>query len=630
MTFRAQDLLRRSVIALAVLTACTSDRFVEPLTETTAGGPTTTIDIPIDEMSLVSCQTCYYAAPGGSPSGTGELSSPWDLQTALNQTSLLVGGRTLFLRGGTYSAPTNGYDSYIAGNAYSSRVVIRNYPGEYPVLDGTGTGPSQTVLAVYGTWSHFHGFEIMSSEVETRTTLRPHLIANYADFTYFSDLILHDGGVAVYSENTVGYVHFYGNIIYNNGWDDPEPYDENSRGHGHGLYVKSDVGGVVAHDNVIFNNFGYGIHAFSNSGSGMLNNMNFQWNTVFNGGLLSDIGPSPNILLGGDPPNATSTGSQVSYNRTYFPSGYGATNVRIGQSSTSNGSVTVSGNYLVGGNPVMEIRNWSNPTISNDTLVFHTTRVLSLQDASLSGYSWGSNRYYASGSGTLWRYLSTDYSLTGTTSFQSQTGLGVGSDATVSGSPPQNVVVRPSIMQPGRALVTIFNNGTGDVAVSLTDVLFSGDTYEVRNVQQLGTVVASGTYGSSITFPMAGVAATAPKGMSSSPAPQTGPAFNVFLVTRTSNPTLTAEMDGPTEISSSGSYQWRSIGTGPGFGNYAFRWEYRALPSGSWQLLSNLGWKYTRSVNPATDPSFEIRLTVIDLSTGQEDQVVTSVTVGWL
>src|SRR5262249_10500020 len=42
----------------------------------------------------------YFASPGGSPSGDGSVSNPWDLQTALNQPSSVHPGDTIWLRGG--------------------------------------------------------------------------------------------------------------------------------------------------------------------------------------------------------------------------------------------------------------------------------------------------------------------------------------------------------------------------------------------------------------------------------------------------------------------------------------------------------------------------------------------------
>jgi hypothetical protein len=74
------------------------------------------------------------------------------------------------------------------------------------------------------------------------------------------------------------------------------------------------------------------------------------------------------------------------------------------------------------------------------------------------------------------------------------------------------------------------------VPVDVSAALRVGDRYEVRNVQDVfGAPVVSGTYGgSTITLPMAGIAPPAVIGRKASrAAPQTGPDFDVFLLTST-------------------------------------------------------------------------------------------------
>jgi hypothetical protein len=70
--------------------------------------------------------------------------------------------------------------------------------------------------------------------------------------------------------------------------------------------------------------------------------------------------------------------------------------------------------------------------------------------------------------------------------------------------------------------------------VSLAGVLTAGDGYEVRSVQALfAAPVVSGTYdGHSISIPLTAITPPTPIAMASSPAPITGPAFDVFVVVR--------------------------------------------------------------------------------------------------
>jgi hypothetical protein len=96
--------------------------------------------------------------------------------------------------------------------------------------------------------------------------------------------------------------------------------------------------------------------------------------------------------------------------------------------------------------------------------------------------------------------------------------------------------VRPNLYEKGRAHVTVVNWGNDQAArVDVSGLLAPGDRYEVRNVQDLfGAAVASGTVsGSQISVPLRGVKPPVPVGRATSPAPATGPAFDVFLIVKT-------------------------------------------------------------------------------------------------
>jgi hypothetical protein len=74
----------------------------------------------------------FYAAPGGSDNNPGTIVAPW--KSVRFGVSRLRAGDTLYLRGGTY------FESNIRISAMGTRdqpVVIRNYPGETPLIDGS-------------------------------------------------------------------------------------------------------------------------------------------------------------------------------------------------------------------------------------------------------------------------------------------------------------------------------------------------------------------------------------------------------------------------------------------------------------------------------------------------------------
>jgi uncharacterized protein YjdB len=404
--------------------------------------------------------TGWYAAPNGSSSGDGSSGRPWNLATALSGGSGKVQpGDTVWLRGGTYAGQ---FRSTLTGTA-AAPIVVRQYPGERAIIDGGGS-TSDTFVAD-GSYSVFWGFEMTNSDparcCSTSSFFRADMMVSHATHVKFINMIVHDGGPGYYTWSPYGDVEIYGAIIYNIG------YDGSDRGHGHGMYLKNDVGPLVVRDNILFNSYGYGIHAYTNTGDGLLNGIHLEGNVSFNSGTLSAQGTSGNIGNLGQPP---ANNMAMIDNMTYFSPGIGGSNWLLG----SGDGLTATGNYVVGGTGMSQ-GTWTNAVITGNTVITSGTK------------------------------------------------------------PTQPLVfVRPNAYEPGRAAVIIYNwSRQASVSVDLSSVLSVGRRYEVRNVQDLfGAPLVSGTFGGgTISFPMAGITPPTPVGLTSSPAPVTGPDFNVFLVT---------------------------------------------------------------------------------------------------
>ena len=204
------------------------------------------------------------------------------------------------------------------------------------------------------------GIEFLNEDPNRQTgsdcSFRPHAIYNKRSSNVFVNLIIHDVGVGIYNEDTTSGVKIADNVIFNNGWQGP------TRGHGHALYLKSSAG-MIVRGNVMFNNFGYGLHVYTDPGQN-INNITLLRNVAFNNGTLATISSSSNILVGGA---QASTGNLVDSNMTYFSSpeiGSMGENVIIGYQSTLNNSITVRNNYFVGkgsgDNPVLKMGYWQN------------------------------------------------------------------------------------------------------------------------------------------------------------------------------------------------------------------------------------------------------------------------------
>ncbi|MEX2156267.1 MAG: Ig-like domain-containing protein [Gemmatimonadales bacterium] len=478
-----------------------------------SGGRTATASV------LVGVRVGYYAASTGSSAGDGSFTRPWDLATALAGAGGRVQpGDTVWLRGGTYRGA---FRSTLRGTP-GFPIVVRQYPGERAIIDANGTTASSWYVA--GEYSVFWGFEIINSDpnrVFTTVGTRTNVIANYASHTRYVNLVVHDGGVGFYNESDYADVEIVGCIWYNIG------YQGSDRGHGHAIYLRSNTGPVIARDNIMFNQFGYGVHAYTNPGQGQLNNIRLEGNVAFNNGTLSTNSTSSNILMGGDD---YATGAVLENNMTYSSPGVAGINVQVGYGTVRNGTVQVLGNYFVGASPVLDMGYWASAAVTGNSII-GSGSVVRLNDPSTSGQSWSAAVFIRDPTAAAWAYANQSYPFLG---WQTATGLLTAGVAVPDLPTTTRVIVRPNTHEPGRANIVVYNWGRLDaVPVDLTGVLPHGAAYEIRNVQDLqGTPVASGTYeGGAVTLPMRAVAAPIPLGMTSSRAPATGIDFNVYVVT---------------------------------------------------------------------------------------------------
>lgn len=475
-TVSANGLVAASDTGTATITASSEGRTASATVTVLAGGTPPT-----------GSHTGYYVSPTGTSAGDGSIDRPWDLPTALaNASSKVQPGDTVWLRGGTYRG-TFRSSSKLKGTA-SAWVVVRQFPGERAILDAN----SGTVSALYvgGEYSVFWGFEFTNSDpkrVMSLTERRTNVIANYANHTKYINLIIHDGGVAFYNESPYYDVEIVGCVIYNNG------FQRTDRGHGHAIYLRSNTGPVIARDNIMFNQFGYGVHIFTNPGEGQLNNIHLENNVSFNNGTLSTNSASANILFGGDD---YSTGGVMTSNYTYNSPGVAGYNVKVGYGATKNGTIELTGNYFAGGATVIDFGYWSSLTATSNTFM-GTGQVIHLSDPAIA-----------------------------ISKFAGQTQASLPTST--------KVVVRKVLPEVGRANVVVYNwGGDASVPVDLSGIVPTGATYEIRNVQDLfGAPVVSGTYGGgAVTLPIRAVQPPVPVGFSSSRSPSTGTAFSAYVVT---------------------------------------------------------------------------------------------------
>ncbi len=310
----------------------------------------------------------FYVAPAGSPSGNGSIGSPWDLQTALNQPSTVHAGDTIWLRGGTY---TGHFTNNLNGSS-SSPIIVRQYAGERATIDGyDGTSSTDPAITVDGSYTWFWGFEVTNSSPNRTTnnggnTPPPGRGPGFylgAPGVKLINLVVHDTsqGLDVWEAATDAEVT--GNIVYYNGWD-----DLGTRGSGHGIYTQNLTSTKHFYDNILFEGFSYGIHAYAEGGH--LDNLQFQGNTSFDNGGLSHVSPyAANLLVGGTENMAQNPALLDNY--TYFPSGGKYSNLGY-EAGCSNANVT--GNYFAGGQS-FRLVNCTNVSHDGERLLRHVFRI---------------------------------------------------------------------------------------------------------------------------------------------------------------------------------------------------------------------------------------------------------------
>jgi hypothetical protein len=443
--------------------------------------------------AATACAAEFHVAPDGKADGDGSKARPWDLRTALAHPASVKPGDTIWIAGGRY---VGGFESRLKGTA-ASPVTVRQAPGARATIDCVSDDPKKQVLfSVGGEWARFWGFEVMSSNPKRRTeTTGSHpeeisrggvncLGANIS----FINMVVHDcsNGFGFWSNGEGGEI--YGCIIYNNGWDAPD------RGHGHAIYAQNKTGTKRLADNVMFNQFCYGIHAYGSS-KAFINGFKVEGNASFNNGAArSADSRAPNILVGGGSPSER---IEVVGNFTYS-TGLGGTSLQLGYGAKNKDAV-VRDNYFAGST---SIRLWEKLVIEHNTFI-------------------------APGKPVAVEPSAGDLAAANTVMAARPTGV--------------RVFVRPNEYEPGRANIIVYNWDRRDtVEVDLTasrdrkvaGIPKPGAKFRVVSAQDFfGPPVLEGTFdGKPLRIPMKDYRAPPPVGRPDCVPPATGPEFNVFVL----------------------------------------------------------------------------------------------------
>ena len=392
----------------------------------------------------------HFVSPSGSAGAIGSASAPWDLTTALSGGhGRIQPGDTVWLREGSYSGDFN---STLAGTS-GSAIVVRQYPGERATIDGS--------LSATGRYAWFWGFEVANKNASDRGTAG---VTSTCSGCRFINLVIHDhssDGLGMWADGPDQ--EAYGNIIFGNGF-----YGQSAGHSAHGIYGQNRTGTQQILDNIIFDQFGYGIHVYG-SDQAALNNFTIDGNTAFNNGMGLEFGMSGGMdyQVGGEVPLEKLVFTHNnSYRSASLRSEYTA---RLGYDwGPLNYDGTITDNYFVG--PVLIVR-WGSVNAERNSI------------------------------------------FRGTVPTQTR------------------VVVQANKYERGRANVVIYNWGhQGAVSVDLSNVLRPGEPFEVRNAQNFyGPPIISGSYaGGAVDIPLGG--AQPSRSITGRPSASTGTEFAALVV----------------------------------------------------------------------------------------------------
>jgi hypothetical protein len=467
----------------------------------------------------------FHVTPSGAASGNGSVASSWDLATALNSADAVAPGDTIWLHGGTYRG---GFTSRLVGQA-NSPIVVRAARGERVTID---THPRDErddgAFRIVGADVQFRDFEVTCSHPRRVTAIagswpediRRGNIDVRGSRIALVNLVVHDlsTGFGFWAEGEGGEIS--GCLIYNNGWRGPD------RGHGHGIYAQNATGTKRIADNIIFHQFGYGVHVYG-SEKAALKGFEIEGNITFENGCLTRPGErAAGIMVGGGSP-----AERIVIRDNVVAGG----NLRLGYpwGVTSN-DVICTGNHVDGG---LVLRDFRRATVTHNTIVAESS-VVQLEGAGrlmLGGLHWDENDYYVTDGRWGECALVEENTSRGATfaEWQKTTGLDGKSTFTKGGPRELRVIVRPNKYERGRANLAVLNpRELPEVDVDLSNVLTRGQAYRIVSAKDFyGAPVVSGSYdGGFVKLPMRPVPASQPVGLDDAELPVTEPRFGAFVV----------------------------------------------------------------------------------------------------
>lgn len=479
----------------------------------------------------------YYAAPTGTALGNGSVNNPWNLFTALNHPAVVLPGDTIWLRGGAY---TGFFTSNLNGVA-GRYIYVLQYPGERAIIADNRQFASGATLQVNGSYTVYKDFEITNTNTNRSSTgaasFRPMGIQAQGPETKFINLVIHDAGHGIGFWKEAVNAEVYSCIIYNCGTaNSPGVYQT----HGHGIYAQNDIGTKTIKHNIIFNQFGFGLHLYPNPGQ--VKGFNINGNTLFNNGILTgDTVRYNNILVNTYSPysaeqvaivnNCTyDSRSAYSYNSLF------QADIFAGATDVNNKRLTMANNYFMGnGRAGMAVLRWDSVTLTGNTTFYRNNGSAAMMLATggnNTAHNWNNNTYYGSVNPLHFSYQGG--TLMNFTAWKTATGFDAASVFQNMVPAGTHVFIQPNEYEPGRANIIVYNHDSLPVVnINLSAAgLVNGQQFKIADAQNFfGTSLYTGTFNTAspvVNIPLTGLTTAAPAGMAA--LPHTAPGFAAMVV----------------------------------------------------------------------------------------------------
>ncbi len=452
----------------------------------------------------------WQVGANGSSSGQGTSASPWSLSYALQGGGGRIRpGDTVWVRGGSYSLGDNA-NATVAGTA-SAPVIIRGYPGERATIDAS--------INVFGAYVWYWGLELKQADAGWQNAMCFNVIAPGVRII---NNVIHDcsgNGIGLWYQNSNG--EATGNLLYNNG-----RYGGDATRYAHGIYFENNTGTKLIRQNAVLNTFSHAFHGWPGDDAAN-RDVTIEDNVALNAASFVGYGGREYLVA----PGNVGPVERLTFRRNHALRMEGAAQTDIGyyDGGTNPAGNVVTDNYVTG---ELRVFRHTGITLTGNTVVSTGGDALStIRDKGPGPWNWNGNNYYRNGQ-SEGNAFSTYTSDMGWAAWPSSTGFDAGSRYGTGKPSGQRISVIKNPYERGRALVVVWNwSGAGSATVDLSDVLTSGQAYEVRNAQRVWDAPAlAGTYSGPISLSLSAVTPYAPVARAQRPAASTGTLFQVFLV----------------------------------------------------------------------------------------------------